>query len=774
MSHHLALVIFLSALLASAALRAADPPKPLVPNKVPDQLRPFAWNEVTLLPGPLRSAFETNARYLKTLAPDRLLWSFRKTAGLPTPGQPYGGWEAADCELRGHFVGHYLSACARIYAVTGDAELKKNADGVVAELAKCQAKYGNGYLSAYPADFFDRLERFERVWAPYYTIHKIMLGLWEMHAYAGNAQALEVLKGMADYFKGRCDKLDDEHMQKMLRNEFGGMQEVLLNLHAYTGEKKYFDLAQRFVDRSFNEPLLAGRDALPGRHANTQLPKIAGAARAYELTGAADQRKIVEFFWDTLVTAHTYATGGSNVGEAWGEPHKLAHTLDATNQEFCTSYNFQKICRALLRWTGDARYGDMLERLFYNGILVSQHPQTGMLIYYLPFRTGLHKDHGTPFDTFTCCYGTGVQEYASLAANIFFHTDDALYVNLYANAAVTWQSPAGAVQVTQQTDFPDRDTTRISFKMPKPAAFKLALRVPAWATRGFDARVNGAPQSDATAAKPGSWLTLARTWQDGDTVEFMLPMTLRAVPMNDDPTLAALLYGPVTLAGLVDGRKMQMGHPAPVFTGDLNKLEGWIKPVASKPLTFQTTGQLADVTLIPIHKVVEENYGLYWRFAPPESAAVKEFHAAVERVKAWEQRAIDWVAIGDETSEKEHGLQGKNTASGSHFAGIWRHSIGPDSFFSYRLKLDPARENVIAVTYWGSDSGARTFDVLLDGAKLATQTLNNNKPNELFVVEYAVPRELAAGKSAAELRFQPSGTGQIAGGIFGLATLRAK
>ena len=758
-------------MLPARSVVAADPPKPVVENKVPMRLQSFAFGEVTLGPGPLKDAFETNVRYLRSLTPDRYLWTFRKTAGLATPDRPYGGWEEPNGELRGHSIGHYLSACARIIAQTGDPELKKNADYTVAELARCQAKHGNGYLSAYPEEFFDRVERGERVWAPYYTMHKIMLGLWEMHACAGNAQALEVLAGMADYFKRRCDKLDDAQMQKMLNNEFGGMHEVLLNLYASTGEEKYLALARRFVKRSFITPLAEGKDCLPGLHANTHIPQVAGQARAYELTGDEQARKVVEFFWNTLVTTHSYATGGSNVNEAWGPPNKLAATMGATNQEFCTSYNFEKICRYLLHWSGDPRYADMIERLFYNGILVSQHPKTGMLIYYLPFKIGLHKEHGTPFDTFTCCYGTGIQEYASLAQDLYYHTDDSLYVNLFADSTVAWKSPFGIVRLIQQTEYPATDKTRLQLAQAKPAEFKLVLRIPWWAAKGFGMKVNGTAWPEAERARPGTWLTIARTWKDGDTVELTMPMSLTVQPINDDPTLSAVMYGPMVLAGLVDVDVSQPDAPAPIFTGDIKRPDEWIKPVSGKALTFRTTGQPQDVTFVPIHKVVEESYGLYWRFVPPGSKAVDEFSQAVAKARSRRERTIDSVIIGDPGSEQAHDLQGEHTQSGPFPAGTWRHAVD-EGFFSYRLKVDPKGENILAVTYWGSDSGGRTFDILIDGKRLATQTLDNNEPERLFVVEYALPRDLTADKPAVVVRFQPSGKGQIAGGIFNLAVLR--
>lgn len=748
--------------------------EPVAKDVVPAALQGFDYGDVKLLDGMLKKAFEKNREYLHRLTPDRYLYTFRRTAVLPTPSSPYGGWERPDCELRGHSIGHYLSACARTVAVCGDAVLKANADYTVRELAKCQTANGNGYLSAYPSSFFDRLEeKFGGVWAPYYTMHKIMLGLWEMYVYTGNSQALDILKGMADYFKGRCDKLTDAQMQRVLNVEFGGMEEVLLNLYSSTGEKKYLDFARRFEHRSFLDPLLEAKDVLTRRHANTHIPKIAGAARAYEQTADSKYKRIASFFWDTVANTRTFATGGSNNGEHWGLPNKLADTLSMHTQEFCTSYNWLKICGYLLRWTGESKYADMYERNFYNGILVSQNPETGMLIYFLPLKTGGRKSFGTPFDTFTCCYGTGIQAYASLSENIYFHTADALYVNLYANSEVKWKATSGTLRLTQRTKYPEKPSSRMTLHLTKPAKFRVALRIPWWVARPITCTVNRRSWKTATRARPGSWLVIERTWRDGDEIELTMPMTLYTQPINDNPTLAAVMYGPLVLAGLIEesGTLLPKDAEEPVFTGDMKSPGKWIKPVNGKPLTFRTEGQPVNLAFIPIHEVVDQRYGVYWRFVEPASPRVKEFLKARQERREREARKIDRVLIGDAPSEKAHELAGERTSSGSISAGKWRHALN-GGWFSYRLKVDPRSANALFVIYWGSDSGRRTFNILVDGEKIAQQKLNRDAPDRLFQVEYPIPAKLTEGKKSVVVRFQAATPQDTAGGIFGLASLR--
>jgi len=770
------LVIALSASAWFTLCAHATIQKPIVKNVVPMALEGFDYGDLKLLDGTLKRAFEKNRDYLHRLSPDHYLYMFRKTAGLPAPGEPYGGWERPDCELRGHSIGHYLSACARTIATCGDSVLKENADYTVRELAKCQAAHGNGYLSAYPSSFFDRLEeKYGRVWAPYYTMHKVMVGLWEMYAYTRNKQALDLLKGMADYFKGRCDELSDEQMQRVLNVEFGGMEEVLLNLYSSTGQKKYLDLALRFEHQSFLDPLAEDKDVLTGRHANTHIPKIAGAARAYELTGNVKGKKILSFFWDTVASTRTFATGGSNNGEHWGPPNKLAETLTMHTQEFCTSYNWLKICRYLLRWTGENKYADMYERNFYNGILVSQNPETAMLIYFLPLKTGGRKSFGTPFNTFTCCYGTGIQSYAGLTEGIYFHTDDALYVNLYANSEVNWHAPFGEMRLIQRTGYPETPSTRMTVHLGKPTKFKIALRIPWWAVKGLRCTVNREGLKEAAKAEPGSWLVIERTWRDGDQIELTLLMSLHTQPINDDPTLAAIMYGPLVLAGLIEDSGVLLPTEAEeqVFTGDMKDPSQWIKPVAGKALTFRTEGQPINLTFVPIHKVVDETYGVYWQFVEPDSPRVKELLEARQERRQREARRIDLVHIGDGASEKAHDLRGERTSSGSISAGRWRHAVNW-GWFSYRLKVEPQSANTVLVTFWGSDYGKRTFNILVEGQEIAQQTLCQIAPGRLFQMEYPIPKKLTQGKQSAVVRFQAASPQDIAGGIFGLATLRAE
>ena len=303
----------LAGIFALAISVWADAPAPQV---IP-AAEPFPLSAVRLGDGPFRDAMVRDGNYLLSLDPDRLLHNFRVNAGLPSSAEPYGGWEAPDCELRGHAVGHYLSACSLMYAGTGDARFKARVDKIVAAFAECQAalaKNGShgGYLSAFPESFIDRVERGQRVWAPWYTLHKIMAGLLDASQQCGNAQALDVLTNMADWVKFRVDRLPHEQMQKSLDTEHGGMNEVLANLYAVTGNTNYLQLSAAFNHEKVLDPLARGEDKLERLHANTQIPKIIGAAREYELTGDPQYLTAANTFWDAVALRRSYVIGGDS------------------------------------------------------------------------------------------------------------------------------------------------------------------------------------------------------------------------------------------------------------------------------------------------------------------------------------------------------------------------------------------------------------------------------------------------------------------------------
>jgi len=619
---------FVSSVVAAAGMAGLRVPLPH-PDPAPAVLaRPFGLNRVRLLPGPFLDALQVNRRFLLNQDENRLLHMFRLTAGLPSTAEPVGGWEAPVNELRGHYLGHYLSALAKMSQSLGDAELKARSDRIVAELAACQQKIGNGYLSAFPEEFFDRLRDGKPVWAPFYTLHKIMAGLLDVHTLTGNAQALDVLQGMARWTGRWAQPLGDEHMARVLEREYGGMNELFYNLAAVTGRDNFRTLAHRFDHERFFVPLAQGRDELKGLHANTHIPKVIGAARRYELTGELRYRRIAEYFWRQVTTQRAYCTGGTSNGEGWEtEAGVLSTELSGYTQEDCTTYNMLKLTRHIFGWTADPACADYYERALINGILGSQHPRDGEKLYYVSLATGLWKMFGTPTQDYWCCTGTMSESFSEFGDSIYFHDDGGVYVNLFIASELNWSERG--VRLVQETRLPDEEGTTLRIRAPKPVRFALRIRVPYWA-QGGSASLNGRVL-DGFAA-PGGYFVVDRTWRDGDSVAIKLPMSLHLHPMPDDPTLAAVMYGPLVLVGRLgtDGLTPDLLRAEPTKPRTVPEYKdkpgpalelrtqgaapsAWIRRASERGLEFRTAGQTRDVTLVPFHTIFDERYAVYWR-----------------------------------------------------------------------------------------------------------------------------------------------------------------
>ena len=589
-------------------------------EKVSWKVLPFPMKQVRLGEGPCKVAMESDRRYLQSLPPDRLLHNFRINAGLTSSAQPLGGWEAPDCELRGHYAGgHYLSACALMYASTGDEDLKKNADVVVAELGKCQTALKSGYLSAFPTEFFDRLREREKVWAPFYTIHKIMAGLLDMYVYTGNEQALDISEQMAGWVAGYTGPFSYDLMQRILGTEYGGMGEVLCNLYAVTGKGYYLHLAQRFDKKWFFDPLAEHRDELKGLHVNTHIPQVIAAARYYELTGETRYRDISEYFWHEVVSERSYCTGGTSNRESWNtDPGKLSTELGPSTTECCCAYNMMKLTRHLFGWSPDPRLMDYYERVVFNHRLGTINPEDGTMMYYLPLASGYWKTFGKPFDAFWCCTGTGSEEYAKLTDTIYFHDDDSVYVNLYIGSELEW--PEKGLRLKQETRFPEEQATTLTVNAKSPVQLGINLRVPYWAQKG-SVTINGTALP--AFATPSSYLTLNRVWRPGDKIELSLPMKLHIDSMPDNPQMQAVMYGPLVLAGRFQEvpREMSYGdyepkpgdqEKIPNIVADPGRPTGWIEPDAKQPLSFHAVGQSEPFPMVPLYRVIHERYAVYW------------------------------------------------------------------------------------------------------------------------------------------------------------------
>ncbi len=580
------------------------------------KVEPFALSEVQLDSGPLQKARDWNRGYMMRLPNDRLLHNFRLTAGIKSDADPLGGWEAPTSELRGHFVGHYLSGAAMLYAATGDEAIKAKCDELVSGIAECQKKLdSNGYVSAFPSEFFDRLDRRVSVWAPFYTLHKIMAGLLDAYTHTGNEQARDVLIRLAGWVDDWTASKSEEHMQDILNTEYGGMNEVLYNLAAVTGNDRWAHTGDRFTKKIFFTPLALRQDHLKGLHCNTHMPQVIGAARRYELSSDARFGDVARFFWETVSESRTYATGGSGNTESWlTNADHLALEMQASShhQECCCAYNMMKLTRHLYSWAPEVRYVDYYERNLFNHRLGMIQPETGLTGYFLSMSPGAWKTLCTEDETFWCCTGTAVEEFAKLNDTIYFHDDDGVYVNLFVSSRLDWRDRS--IHLQQSTSFPESGRTSLTVHSSPAKAWTLYLRVPGWTTAENAVRINGRPVP--LAGSPGSYLAIRRSWKAGDRVDFTVPMRLVAEPLRDQPATQAFLYGPIVLAAQFPRGEIptdfehtqgpELAEVTPLSVPDLkargDELENWIHPEPGKPLHFRISGQSEDVALKPLNQ----------------------------------------------------------------------------------------------------------------------------------------------------------------------------
>ena len=609
------------------------------PSKVTPSLEAFPLTDVRLLDGPFLDAQKRDEAYLLRLEPDRMLHNFRVNAGLEPKAPVYGGWESvrtwADIRAHGHTLGHYLTAASLMFASTGHDEMKQRVDYIVGELKDCQDAGKTGLICAFPdksTQIDNTVAGRRTVGVPWYTLHKVFAGLRDAHLFCGSAQARDVLGRLADWAVDVTKGMTDDQFQRMLGIEHGGMNEVLADVYTLTSDERHLALAERFCHQAVLIPLSEGRDTLNGLHSNTQIPKFVGFERLYQLTGKPQYHAAAEFFWNTVTRTRSFATGGNGDNEHFFPISEFArHLSSAKTMETCCSHNMLRLTRLLFANNPTADYGDYYERTLYNAILGSQDPDTGMMTYFQSTRPGYIKLFCTPFDSFWCCTGTGIENHAKYGDSIYFRGSpdgserDALYVNLFIASTLDWKKKG--VTLTQITSFPETGKTRLEIKAASSQRFDLYIRHPGWAATA-SVRINGGAAESSN--RPGSFIVLKRRWSTGDVVEVDMPMTIRTELLPGTIDTAAVAYGPIVLVGAL-GHEVKPGDDlhvnertigsvfnepieVPVFAGELADIPAKIKP-SGEPLTFKTDGlgRPGDVTLVPYYKMAHQHYNMYWK-----------------------------------------------------------------------------------------------------------------------------------------------------------------
>lgn len=764
---------------------------------------------VRLLDGLFKTSQDLGKDYLLYLDVDRLMAPCYEAAGAKPKAKRYGGWESR--QISGHSIGHWLSAAATMYAVTADGELKRKLDYAIDELAHVQSFDEEGYVSGFPRDCFDevftgefRVDNFNLggSWVPWYSIHKIYAGLIDAYRLTGSQKALDVVVKLADWAKQGTDRLTDEQFERMLICEHGGMNEVFADLYVITHQPGYLDLAERFCQKLILDPLSKGIDELEGKHANTQIPKVIGAAKLYDITGKKYYQNIALFFWHQVVEKRSYVFGGNSNREHFGPEH--IEELGIMSGETCNTYNMLKLTELLYNWERKAEYMDFYERALYNHILASQDPDSGMKMYFIPTQPGHFKIYSSPDDSFWCCVGTGMENPARYTRSIYAFDEQSVYVNLF--IASQYEDSHTGLKLKQETAFPEEDVTRMTIERWNEAYRHLHIRVPYWVAGEVTITVNGKLEN---AEAVNGYVTLERDWQAGDEIAVTLPMALHKHEAKGfeaegfeagGAALVAFMYGPVVLAGqlgrdnypesdILDDHLKLNNHPlidVPTLVTAEQDITEWIKPIEGQPISFQieAIGQPGDVSikLIPFYALHHERYSIYWKLMDGATyeESLKHVDEALERL---ERLTVDAVQPSEQQPEVEHQIHMQQSQTGyTHIVRRgWRNSRGEGGYFSYKLAVEPDQDMQLLVTYCCvqdhlHDEGIwyeRRFNIYVDGTEIAHETLQGRQLDVLFDVSYALPRTLTEGKQAIEVRFESS-EGKLAGPVYGVRTIRSE
>jgi DUF1680 family protein len=814
-----ALFAMQSSLRADDSVATASVPEPkslAIKAAVAYAATPLPLADVRLTGGPLKHAEDLDAEYLLKLDPDRMLYFLRLRAGLDPKAQSgYGGWDGDGRQLTGHIAGHYLSAISYMYAATGDPRFKERAVYIVDQLKEIQDKQGDGYIGALMGGggrgarnqsltdgktLFQQLSQgvirsggfdLNGMWSPWYVEHKIFAGLRDAYRLTGNETALEVEKKFAGWVESILAPLDEEQIQRMLATEFGGMNEVLADLYADTGEQRWLDLSDKFEHKALVNPMAEGSDVLNGKHGNTQVPKFLGDLMRYVYSGNAIDGSAARFFFEEVAFHHSFATGGHGRNEYFGRPDTLDPLLEGRTAESCNVYNMLKMAREMFALDPQIRYADFHERALFNHILASIDPATGQTSYMVPVGQGVIQEYQQMMNDFTCCVGTGMESHALHGYGIYYESPGKLWVNLFAQSKADWKAEKATVEM--ETLFPDGDDASLKFTLAAPKEFTLAIRRPYWAGDRFAVEVNG--HLVEHLPKPDSYVEIKRLWNTGDTVSLKLPKALWLAALPDNPEKAAFMWGPLVLAGDMSalpratprGRFGRGGAAAPgtypVFVHGGTPLDQWLTPVEGQPGTFKATGRTPaeadgperEITFLPFYKMHDKLYGIYWDVVSPESWSKRAGQMADEQAKR-EKLAAATVAFaqpGEMQPERDFNYQAGEESQPVRIQD--RPGRRAATWFSFDLPVEPSHPMALIVTYRNDEEANRKFELQVGGKKVGEQTIERPSPQEqsgFFDVQYAIPAELVKDKEKVTVRFQAADGSEVAR-VFGIRMIRA-
>lgn len=765
----------------------------------------FPLGDITLLDGPLKHARDLNVQVLLKYDCDRMLAPYRKEAGLQPRKPSYPNWDGLD----GHVGGHYLSALA-INAATGNEECRKRMEYMISELqlvldannqrpeAWCHNYIGGVPNSAKMWTAFSKGDfgPYFGTWAPFYNIHKMYAGLRDAWLYCGNEQAKNLFLKFCDWAVDITRDLNDEQMEKMLGNEHGGMNEVLADAYAITGEQKYLDCARRFSHRMLLVPLENGKDCLDNMHANTQIPKVIGYQRIAELAHDVQYHNASEYFWEIVTRQRSLALGGNSRREHFPTKENcIDYINDIDGPESCNTYNMLKLTEDLNRVKPNGMYGDFYETAMFNHILSAQHPQHGGYVYFTSARPRHYRNYSAPNEAMWCCVGTGMEDHGKYGQFVWTHDkgvkaeDDALYVNLFVASELNWKDRKMVIR--QQTAFPYAETSVVEVAKGK-GTFILKVRKPSWC-ENFTVKGVG---FDADSYEENGFVCMKRKWKKGDQVKISMPMHAYIKPMINVPQYVAIMYGPILLGmktgtedmrGLIaddsrfgqyaGGKKLALDEAPILLPKHLDDIAKNLKPVPGKPLHFKLATHMEntiDGELQPFFEIHDSRYIMYWlALGENDYKAYMQKLADEEKARqALEARTVDKVNPGEQQPETDHRMETDDSNKGNT-EGIFFRDAKDGHYFSYLMQTKGETNLSLQLKFWGQDEWRTSeFDIYVNDKLLCS--VNNShrwRTTQFKTVDYAIPSEFVKGKKEIRVKFVAH-KGKQVGQIYGVRLVK--